>query len=117
MMGTTTPETFALLAAVTLGAAIATVAAIDLEVFAMNQELLRTIATYGIATLVLLGAFLLIYQARGSDSQAWLAIGAVLGYVFRDAGGAAATGQAVRLQTASAAANGKAIAPTPADPG
>lgn len=96
----------AILAAVMLGAAIASFAAVDLEGVLMNQELVRTIATYAIAVLVLAGAFLLIYQGRGDTSQAWLAIGAVLGYTFRDAGGAAATSQAVKVAQATSATNG-----------
>jgi hypothetical protein len=63
----------------------------------MSQDTLRTVATYVIAVLILAGAFVLIYQARGDVSQAWLAVGAVLGYVFRDAGGAAATRNVERI--------------------
>lgn len=63
----------------------------------VTSEMLRVVATYLIAVLVLLGAFLLIYQGRGDEPQAWLAIGAVLGYVFHDASNAAATTHAVRV--------------------
>ena len=66
----------------------------------MNIETARTFFTYGIATLILVGAFALIYQGRGDSAQAWLAIGSVLGFVLRDAGGAAATGQLLRVQAA-----------------
>lgn len=52
------------------------------------------------AILVLAGAFVLIFANRGDSGQAWLAVGAVIGYVFRDAGGAAATGQVLRIQAA-----------------
>lgn len=56
----------------------------------MSPELVRTIATYLIAVLVLIGSFVIIYQGRGDVGTAQIALGAVLGYVFRDAGGAAA---------------------------
>jgi hypothetical protein len=66
----------------------------------MNSDTARTLFTYAIAILVLIGAFFLIYQGRGDSGQAWLAVGAVFGYVFRDAGGAAATSNAVRIAAA-----------------
>lgn len=61
---------------------------------------IRTIATYLIAALVLIGAFVLIYQGRGDAGQAWLAVGAILGYVFRDAGGAAGASNAASIVAA-----------------
>lgn len=88
------------LIAVALGAIIAIIA--DVEAHTMSSDMLRTAFTYAVAILVLLGAFALIYTNHGDDSQAWLAIGAVLGYVFRDAGGAAATGQVLKIQQAQA---------------
>lgn len=66
----------------------------------MSTDTIRTAATYLIAILILAGAFALIYTARGDSGQAWLAIGAVLGYVFRDAGGAAATRNVERIAAA-----------------
>jgi hypothetical protein len=66
----------------------------------MTQDTLRTLFTYIVAVLILIGAFVLIFDARGDAGQAWLAVGAVLGYVFRDAGGASATGQVLRIQAA-----------------
>lgn len=56
----------------------------------MNQDFFRVIATYILAALIVLGSFLLIYQGRGDQPQAWLCIGAVIGYLFRDSGGSAA---------------------------
>ena len=66
----------------------------------MNLDALRTAGTYGIAAVVLLASFVLIYQGRGDAAQAWLAVGTVLGYIFRDAGGASATNAVLRLQAA-----------------
>ncbi len=66
----------------------------------MTSDTLKTAATYVIAALILIGAFVLIYQAKGDPAQAWLVIGAIVGYVFRDAGGASAAGQILRIQAA-----------------
>lgn len=84
----------------------------------MNTDI-RTLLTYAIGALVLVGAFVLIYQGRGDSGQAWLAVGAVLGYVFRDAGGAAAASNAAMIvgsvqppAGSSPVASGPAAAPT-----
>lgn len=66
----------------------------------MTSDTIKTIATYAIAGLILVGAFVLLFDAKGQDSQAWLTIGAIVGYIFRDAGGSAATGQVLRIQAA-----------------
>jgi hypothetical protein len=66
----------------------------------MSGDTIRLIATYVIALLVLVGAFVLIYTAKGDAGQAWLAVGAVLGYVFRDSAGREATLNAVRTANA-----------------
>lgn len=76
----------------------------------MSRDTIQLVATYGIATLVLAGAFALIWAARGDSGQAWLAIGAILGYVFRDSGGASATRSAIAV----AAAQPTAQPPAPA---
>ena len=67
----------------------------------MNLDALRTAATYVLALVVLLASFALIYQGRGDAGQAWLAVGTVLGYLFRDAGGASATNAVLRLQASA----------------
>lgn len=64
----------------------------------VNRDLIQLIATYLVAVLILIGAFILIFAARGDSGQAWLAIGTVLGYIFRDAGGDAATRSVERIQ-------------------
>lgn len=58
------------------------------------------LALYGISVLVLLGAFALIWFSRGTEEQAWLAIGIVLGNLFRDQAGSAATSNAERIASA-----------------
>jgi hypothetical protein len=65
----------------------------------MNSNL-QMKATYGIAVLVLAGAFALIWFSRGTEEQVWLAIGLVLGFVFRDSAGASATNNAERIAAA-----------------
>lgn len=55
------------------------------------------IALYGISVLVLVGAFALIWYSRGTEEQAWLAIGIVLGNLFRDQAGSSATENATRI--------------------
>ncbi len=78
----------------------------------MTSDTLKTAATYVIAALILIGAFVLIYQAKGDPAQAWLVIGAIVGYVFRDAGGASAAGQILRIQAAQPTVT-STPAPTP----
>jgi hypothetical protein len=63
----------------------------------VNADLVRTLATYAIAVLILLGAFVLIYTAKGDPSQSWLVVGAIVGYIFRDSAGAQATANVSRI--------------------
>jgi hypothetical protein len=55
-------------------------------------------ALYGISVLVLAGAFALIWYSRGQEEQVWLAIGLVLGNLFRDQAGSSATSNVERIQ-------------------
>jgi len=71
----------------------------------MNRDDVQVVMTYVIALLILSGAFVLIYQNIGDTSQAWLAVGLVAGYVFRDAGGNAAARNAAKVADATNAAN------------
>lgn len=65
------------------------------------KDNIQVIAPYAIAILILVGAFVLIYYQKGDSGQAWLAIGAVIGYVFRDAGGNAGARNAERVAQAT----------------
>jgi hypothetical protein len=67
----------------------------------VNADLVRTLATYAIAVLILLGAFVLIYTAKGDPSQSWLVVGAIVGYIFRDSAGAQATANVSRINAQS----------------
>jgi hypothetical protein len=67
----------------------------------MSTDTARTAATYFIATLILVGGFVLIYQGRGDSAQAWLAIGSVIGYVLRDSAGAQATANVSRINASA----------------
>lgn len=64
----------------------------------ISFDAIRFLFTYGIALYVLDKAFTLILTNIGDGSQAWLLIGSVIGYILRDAGGAAAAGQIARFQ-------------------
>jgi len=68
---------------------------------------IQMICTYIIALAVLAGAFSIIYTAHGDSGQAWLAIGTVLGYIFRDSGGASAVRNSERAAAAVNAVTGK----------
>jgi hypothetical protein len=68
---------------------------------AVNADLVRTLATYAIAVLILLGAFVLIYTAKGDPSQSWLVVGAIVGYIFRDSAGAQATANVSRINASA----------------
>jgi hypothetical protein len=68
---------------------------------ARNADLVRTLATYAIAVLILLGAFVLIYTAKGDPSQSWLVVGAIVGYIFRDSAGAQATANVSRINASA----------------
>jgi hypothetical protein len=78
------------------------------------------VALYGISVLVLAGAFALIWFSRGTEEQAWLAIGIVLGNLFRDQAGSSATGLVERVQAAqptiTTGGNPPRTTVTPADP-
>jgi N-acetyl-anhydromuramyl-L-alanine amidase AmpD len=67
----------------------------------VNADLVRTLATYAIAVLILLGAFVLIYTAKGDPSQSWLVVGAIVGYIFRDSAGAQATANVSRINASA----------------
>lgn len=62
----------------------------------MQSDTIRLLASYVIAILVLAGAFVLIYENRGDSGQAWLAIGAVLGWAFNRESSAASARQTER---------------------
>ena len=69
----------------------------------MSRDTLQLVATYAIAALILLGGFLIIRDPAQTDAQktqAWLLIGLVAGYIFRDAGGASATRSAISVAAA-----------------
>jgi heme A synthase len=69
----------------------------------MSRDTIQLIATYAIAALILLGGFLIIRDPAQTDAQktqAWLLVGLVAGYIFRDAGGASATRSAVQIAAA-----------------
>jgi hypothetical protein len=68
----------------------------------MTRDNIQLVMTYVIALLILVGSFVLIYQNVGDSGQAWLAVGAVLGYVFRDAGGSAGAHNAASVAAAGA---------------
>lgn len=67
----------------------------------MNRDTIQIVATYAIALLILAGSFVLIYQGIGDTAQAWLAVGLVAGYVFRDAGGNAGARNAEKVANAT----------------
>ena len=66
----------------------------------MDGDTLRAIATYLTGALILVGAFFIIIdpnQTPEQKTQAWLMVGLVAGYFFRDAGQAAATRTVERM--------------------
>jgi len=87
----------------------------------MTGDRLQLSATYFIAVMVLAGSFALIWANRGDAGQAWLAVGAILGYVFRDSGGASATRSAIQVANSQPTVTTTAGPPatttvTPTDP-
>jgi hypothetical protein len=81
----------------------------------VNADLVRTLATYAIAVLILLGAFVLIYTAKGDPSQSWLVVGAIVGYIFRDSAGAQATANVSRINASPSRAGRQRPAGRPGD--
>jgi hypothetical protein len=70
---------------------------------APSRDTIQLVATYLIAALILVGGYLIIRDLSQTDAQktqAWLMIGLVAGYIFRDAGGAAATRSAISVAAA-----------------
>ena len=74
----------------------------------MQADTIRLLASYLIAVLVLAGAFVLIYENRGDSGQAWLAVGAVLGWAFNRESSAAAARQTERAAATLAPSGGTA---------
>jgi len=64
----------------------------------MNQNLVREIITGAIGALVLGGCGVLIFLGRGSEDQAWLAVGIVLMYFFNRAQQAGTVNEVLRSQ-------------------
>jgi hypothetical protein len=64
------------------------------------REAIQTGAKYLIALVVIVGAFLLIYQGRGDQVQPWTVIGLIVGWIIRDSAGESATGLVERVQQA-----------------
>lgn len=58
------------------------------------------LALYGISTLVLVGCFALIWASRGQEEQVWLAVGLVLGNLFRSEAGNSAASNVERIAAA-----------------
>ena len=89
----------------------------------MTRDTLQLVATYVIAAMILIGGFLIIRDLSQTDAQktqAWLMIGLVAGYIFRDAGGASATRSAIAVAaaqpTTTVSGNPPTTTVTPADP-
>ena len=90
----------------------------------MTRDTLQLVATYVIAAMILIGGFLIIRDLSQTDAQktqAWLMIGLVAGYIFRDAGGASATRSAIAVAAAQPTVTTTAGPPaqttvTPTDP-
>ena len=76
----------------------------------MTSDTIRSVATYVIAAIILVGSFVLIYTGRGDAAQAWLAVGAIVGYVFRDSAAQASTANVSRI-VAAAQSTAPAAAP------
>jgi len=80
-------------------------------------------AKYVIAGVVILGCFVLLYQARGGDpTLPWATITLIVGWLIRDSAGNSATGQVLRIQAAQPTVTATSGPPatttvTPADPG
>jgi len=68
----------------------------------VTKELIDTIAKYVIATMVLVGCFVLIYQSRGDDVQAWTVAGLIVGWIVRDSAGNAASANTAKIAAAAA---------------
>jgi hypothetical protein len=66
----------------------------------MSSDTMRVLLTYGIAAIVLVASFILIYQGRGDQPQAWLVIGTMMGYIFRDTAGRQAVSDVERISAA-----------------
>lgn len=58
------------------------------------------LALYAISTLVLIGCFALIWASKGQEEQVWLAVGLVLGNLFRSEAGNSAASNVERIAAA-----------------
>jgi hypothetical protein len=64
------------------------------------RELIDTGAKYVIALVVVVGCLILIFQAKGDETQAWTIIGLVIGWIIRDSAGNSSSANLVRLAQA-----------------
>lgn len=62
----------------------------------MSADTFQAAAKYVVALVILIGAFVLIYQEKGDVTQAWTVIGLVAGWIVRDSAGQQATSNAVK---------------------
>ena len=70
----------------------------------MTDLNVRTLGTYIIGGLVVVACFYLINSTSGEHVQEWATITGIIGYLIRDAGGAAGTRAAERITAANASA-------------
>lgn len=67
----------------------------------MDTELIQTLGKYLIATVVIVGCFVLIYTGKASDPQPWTVVGLIVGWIVRDSAGQSATTNAVKTIAAA----------------
>ena len=67
----------------------------------MNPDLISTIGKYVIATVGLVGCLFLVYTARGDQTQPWIVVGLIVGWIVRDSAGQSATVNAVKTIAAT----------------
>jgi len=80
------------------------------------KEFIDSIAKYVIATVIVLGCFVLIYQNKGGDpTLPWAQIALVTGWLIRDSAGNSATANAIKVQANTLAASNPANTLAPVD--
>lgn len=78
------------------------------------------VAKYVIALAIIAGAFVLIYQGKGDQTQPWTVIGLIAGWIIRDSAGNSATANVERIAaaqpTVTTSGNPPRTTVTPTDP-
>ncbi len=85
------------------------------------MDTLNAAAKYVIALSLIVGCFVLVYQAKGDQTQPWTVIGLIAGWIIRDSAGNSAAANVATIASAqpnvvASAGPPNTLTVTPSDP-